>query len=225
MPMILNSPIQAPAGITPGSVDIIFGTTPYTAYPYDGMMNYWYEYNYGILFILESQLTGLPIGASINSLNFQIYNTNNGTYPENLIDVRLGRVPNTFTQFPFNLRINLQSSTDTTWNSALTTQVCGTNINTTYIQTTAMPDTNWAPGITFTTPYVYTGGNLLISMNSKSGTYTPGTSSQPVWIGKVQTGTFPRIWNSDYRTSPVFPDTQITQTKHQFRPNIKINYS
>jgi hypothetical protein len=226
--LINSNIISSTPPITPGSLDVIYGTQDKTSNPYEGMYDYYYEYSYSVLFIDKSFLTGIPSGATIDSFNFEVYNTGNGTYEENALTCYMAKAPSSYTQLPTNLRLNLSSVTDTAWNADVTPVFIGSGINTTYIQTGADPNRNWYPTFDVPTSFTYTTGtSLVISLNRKSGTYTPGTSSYPRWTGQVLSGTQPRIWCQDNRvpSQGAFVDTQVVNYNSTFRPNIRINYS
>ena len=225
---LINPTLYNSAPITPGSVDVIYGTQDKTSEPYAGMYDYYYEYSYGLIFIDKSYLTSIPNGATIDSFNFEVTNINNGTYQENAITCYMALAPTGFTQLPLNLRLNLTSVTDTTWNTAVTPVFIGSGINTTYVQTNADPNTNFYPTFNVPTSFTYTSGtSIILSLNSKSNTYTPGTSSYPRWRGQILSGTQPRIWCQDNHlpSQGAFQDTQVVNYNGTFRPNIRINYS
>jgi hypothetical protein len=174
------------------------------------MMNYYWEYNYGVLFITAAQMSaaGVPNGANITSLNFHVDNYSSGSYPENQIEVYMAEMPTTFSQLPLNLRVNLTSVTDTAWNLAVNPVQIASSINSTYVQ---------AVGFTYTA-----GKNLIISLNSKSGVYVYGTSSNPRWVGQTLAGSQPRIFCSDYRLSGgVYPSTHVVNYNATFRLELK----
>jgi hypothetical protein len=228
-PVIANSQRFAPVAPPAGSGDIIFGNSIPTTYVYDGMMNYYWEYNYGVLFISAAQMSaaGVPNGANITSLNFHVDNYSTGTYPENQIEVYMAEMPTTFSQLPLNLRVNLTSVTDTAWNLAVNPVQIASSINSTYVQASGDPQRNFNPVLTFPVGFTYTAGkNLIISLNSKSGVYVYGTSSNPRWVGQTLAGSQPRLFCSDYRASGgVYPSTHVVNYNATFRPNIRINWS
>jgi len=223
MPVITNSQLYTPA---PTSLDIIFGNNLVQP-AYDGMMDFYWEYNYAIIFLTASQLSSVPNGAVINKLNFEIDNTGTGIYDENNIQIFMATAPATRTELPSNLRINLTSGTDTAWNAEVSPVQITSSVNTTYQQQSGDPQRNWLPEVTLPTTFTYTAGtNLIISMNSKSGTYTPGSSANPKWVGKTLTGTQPKIFCSAYRYSGgAYPATTFVNYNSTFRPNIRLNWN
>ena len=145
MPCItINSYIVKPA-VTSGDKKIIYGNVN-NSNVHEGMVDYYYEYNYSGLFIDHSLLADVPNGANIYKVAINIENTNNGIYTENKVDIYMANTLPKYNEFPNNMKINLTSATDTTWNNDLInfTQV-STLANYIYQQVTADPNINWKP--------------------------------------------------------------------------------
>lgn len=216
---ILESPIVA------GDLQVIYGNQNNST-PYEGIVDYYYEYHYSGLFIDHSLISAIPNGASIYKVAINIENTTNGTYPENQVDIYMANVPSTYSEFPSNLRINLTSVTDTAWNNDLlnVTQV-STLANYSYTQVTADPNINWKPEFIFnTTSFTHTAGNnILIMFNGGDGNYVSGSSTNPKHRGINLSGTQPRLWAFQNKISgPRYPPTEVCNLDLTFKPNIQL---
>lgn len=211
--------------VTPGDLTLVYGSQVHNT-SYQGVVNYWYEYNYSCQFIPAAELTSIPNNAHIYKIQFQVDNSTNGIYTESKIDMWMGSVLPSYTQFPLNVRVNLDSATDGTWNNQLfsfgKTKVIS-NGSRTYQQVTADPDFDRWVDLTFDFNFTYTAGNALCySFLSSSGLYTSGSSTNPKHKGINLSGTQPRLWAQDDAISSPFFDTSFVNYDLTFKPNIKI---
>ena len=138
----------------------------------------------------------------------------------------MGSSLSTYTEFPLNLRVNLDSATDGTWNNQLfafgKTKVIS-NGTRTYQQVTADPDINRWVDIDFDFNFYYQAGNsLCYSLLSSSGLYTSGSSSNPKHKGINLSGTQSRLWAQEDAISTPFYDNSFVNYDATFRHNIKI---
>jgi len=226
MPCVLlqNSTILKPA-VSAGDLQVIYGNVNNSPL-YEGLVDYYYEYHYSGLFIDHSLITAIPNGASIYKVAINVEHTGTGTYPEKDVDIYMANVPNTYSEFPLNLRVNLTSVTDTAWNNDLlnVTQV-STLANYSYTQVTSDPTINWKPEFAFnTTNFTHTAGNnILIMFNGGDGTYVFNSSSNPKHRGQTLSGTQPRLWAFQNKISgPRYAPTQVVNIDGTFRPNIQL---
>lgn len=223
--MLINPYIYSPP-VVPGDLEINYGNDVHTNYSYQGVVNYWYEYNYSAHFIEASRLTAIPNGANIYKIQFQVDNSTNGTYEEKVIDMWMGSVLPTYTEFPSNLRVNLDSGTDITWNNQIVsfgkTKVIS-NGTRTYQQVTADPNLNRWVDINFDSDFYYNQGQALCySFLSSSGQYVSGSSTNPKHKGINLSGTQPKLWAQANSISQQFDATTFVNYDATFRPNIKI---
>lgn len=223
--IVVNSSILATPVPVAGDKEIIYGNVNNSPI-YEGMVDYWYEYHYSGLFIDDSLLTDIPDGANIYKVAIQVQNTTNGTYPENDVDIYMANVPSSYIEFPFNLRVNLTSVTDTAWNNSLinVTQV-STLANYSYQQVSADPEINWKPEFAFnTTTFTHqAGNNLLIMFNGGDGDYVGSGSTNPKHRGQTLSGTQLRRWAFQNKISgPRYSPTQVCNIDNTFIPNIKL---
>ena len=223
--IVVNSSILTTPAPIAGDKEIIYGNVNNSP-TYEGMVDYYYEYHYSGLFIDDSLLTDIPNGANIYKVAIQVENTQNGTYPENAVDIYMANVPSSYIQFPSNMRINLTSVTDTAWNSDLinVTQV-STLANYSYQQVGADPTINWKPEFEFnTTSFTHSAGNnILLMFNGGDGSWVGSASSNPKHRGQTLSGTQLRRWvfqNKVY--APRYSPTQVVNTDNTFIPNIKL---
>ena len=225
--MLLN-PFIIKSGPPPpvdGDLEINYGSLRNSPI-YQGVVNYYYEYSYSCHFIPANQLTSIPDGAHIYKIQFQVDNSTTGVYEEKNIDMWMAQVLPSSTEFPLNMRINLDSATDGSWNNQIfslgRTKVIsnGTRI---YTQTNADPGIDRWVDIDFDFNFTYQAGlAICYSLLSSSGEYTPGSSSNPKHKGIRLSGTQPRLWcQGQSYTSKIF-DTDFVNYDSTFRPNIKL---
>lgn len=226
--MFVNPFRFTPAGPPPpveGDLEIIYANERHST-NYQGVVNYYYEFNYSCHFIEASRLTSIPDNAKIYKIQFQVDNTTNGTYSESVIDMWMGATLSSYTEFPLNMMVNLNSITDGTWNNQLQslgkTKVIsnGTRV---YTQTNADPDVNRWIDIDFDFNFNYTAGtNLCYTFRSNSGLYTSGSSSNPKHKGDNLSGSQPRRWAQNQAISSSFSDITPVNYDLTFLPNVKI---
>ena len=225
--MLLNPFIMSSGGGGggPGDLEILYGNERHST-NYQGVVNYYYEYNYSCHFIEASRLAAIPDNAKIYKIQFQVDNSTNGTYPEYDIDMWMGSTLSSYTEFPSNLMVNLNSMTDGTWNNQITalgkTKVIF-NGTQSYTQTTSDPDVNRWIDIDFDFNFNYTAGtNLCYSLMSNSGLWVSGSSNNPKHKGDNLSGTQPRHWATGQAISTPFQDITVVNIDGTFRPNVKI---
>lgn len=217
---------SAGGGGGPGDLEIIYGNERHST-NYQGVVNYYYEYNYSCHFIEASRLTAIPNNAKIYKIQFQVDNTTTGFYEEKAIDMWMGCTQaSSYTEFPSGLLVNLNSSSDGTWNNEINafgkTKVIS-NGSRSHSQTNADPDLNRWIDIEFDFNFNYTAGmNLCYSLMSDSGTYTLGSSSNPKHKGDNLSGTQPKKWAQGQSISTPFYDISPVNYDLTFLPNVKI---
>lgn len=221
-PFMINTGPPAPVE---GDLEIIYGNERHST-NYQGVVNYYYEYNYSCHFIEASRLTSIPDNAKIYKIQFQVDNSTTGTYPESAIDMWMGSTLSSYTEFPLNLMVNLNSVTDGTWNNQIQslgkTKVIsnGTRV---YEQDTPDPDINRWIDLEFDFNFNYTAGtNLCYTFRSNSGLWTPGSSNNPKHKGDNLSGTQPRHWATGQSIGTPFQDITPVNIDGTFRPNVKI---
>ena len=182
----VNAPNRA---TVTGSVTAADGTATSTGYQYLPVYGYYFEQAQTTQMIYTAtQLDGLQTGDKITSLTF---------YPR----TQSGSVGTIgFSSGSITLSLGNTSISEFSSNSALsvsTTQVA---------RVTSYPVSNGAWTITFTTPFVYTGGNILVQVNTTSGNY--GTT---YFFGQDQ---------SNYQSRNSYGSTN----RYYFLPKIKLDY-
>ena len=213
---------------TSGYIDVIYGNEFNSTDTYSGMLDFWYKFNYGILFLTADQLNSMPDGAVIESFSFENETgSENGTvtFVESKITVTMAEAPSSFTQLPENLRINLTSGTDASWNSSVTPVLIDNDASSTP-HSTVVTGRNWEPTVVLKTPWSYTpGNNLILSLNSATNDYVGGALSNPKWYGQVLSGTnHNRIFCRNATDSGQYLQTAYVNYDNTFRPNIRVNW-
>ena len=221
MPCIVNPNILAPI-ITPGDVILNYGSGNERDCPYT---NY-YDFGYNCFFYTASELSGIPNGATIDKIAFQIEAPSNGTFEVVNQEVWIAQ-HDTATQFPLNMRINGTSSTDTTWNNNFINYTKIYNGDTLgFTKVSADPNIVWRD-LLFPSSFTWTANKpFCIFWNNKDGNYnTSGVSSYPRGKGQTLSGTQPRYYALDFRDNTVYNNTDFVNIDLTFRPNIRIYYS
>lgn len=116
MPCIIINNYNFVTPIVPGDTEIGSGTSNFR----DAPISYYFEASYSGIFLTPTQLSAIPNGAKITRIEFETEMITNGVYNKYLVDRYLYQVPASFTSFPKNCRVNGTSSTDTTYNNAIT---------------------------------------------------------------------------------------------------------
>ena len=217
-----------------GYTDIIYGDqtrseSTFDALNHKGHLNYYNEFNYSVLFIEADRLP--EFDCNITSFNFQVKNEYANIYDsEKEITVYMANVPTDINQLPdlgTSFKLDLTTNTDATWNSKVTPELMGSNIVTFYQQTSSDPSINWKPNLILPTPFPYkTGNNLVISINSRSGEYDPGSQNATFWLGGRLSGSNQlNHWAVDQGLNP-YPDIfKGLHYDNTFRPNIRVNWT
>lgn len=220
MPCITINSYNFAQQIQPGDTEIGTGTSNFR----DAPISYYYDAAYSGIFLTPTQLSSIPNGATITRIEFETEILTNGTYDKYLTDRYLYQVPPSFTSFPSNCRVGGTSSTDTTYNNAITNyQQTDSNLTMTLVKVSADPDIVWR-GFDLQTPYTGFDNtkNLCIIYNCKDTQYPIGAQSYPRIF--VQFGTNTRLFYNDRKDSSTYSLTNFVNFQASYFPNIKIFY-
>lgn len=220
MPCITVNSYNFAQQIQPGDTEIGNGTSNFR----DAPISYYYDNAYSGIFLTPTQLSGIPNNAKITRIEFETELLTNGTYEKFLTDRYLYQVPASFTSFPQNCRVNGTSSTDTTYNNAITNyQQTDINLEMTIVKVSADPDILWR-GFDLQTPYTGFDNtkNLCIIYNCRDPNFAFGTQSYPRI--KCTFGSNTRLFYNDRRDNNPYPLTQFVNFQASYFPNIKIFY-
>ena len=179
-----NGSMKAPSrATTTGSVTAADGTSTSTGYQWLPVYGYYFEQAQTNQMIYRAaQLDGLQAGDKITSLTF--YPNGNIAFSGGSITLSLGNT--SISQFSSNAALNVS-----------TTQVA---------RVTSYPVSNGAWTITFTTPFTYTGENILVQVATTSGNY-----GRTYFYGQDQT---------NYQSRNSYGSTN----RFYFLPKIKLDY-
>lgn len=220
MPCIVISSYSLTTPIQPGDAEIGVGTSNIS----DAPISYYYMASYTGIFLTPTQLSGIPNGATITRIEFQTEILTNGTYDKYLTDRYLYQTPASFTSFPVNCRVDGTSSSDTTYNNAITNyQQTDINLEMTIVKVSADPDIVWR-GFDLQTPYTGFDNtkNLSIIYNCRDTQYVPGSQTYPRIKGVFGSNT--RLFYGDRKDNSIYPLTTFVNFRSSYYPNIKIFY-
>ncbi len=220
MPCLVN-PYLVPSSIVAGDVILNYGTDNERDCPYT---NY-YNYGYNCMFYTANELSGIPNGAKIDKIAFQIEAIYNGTFEVENQQVWIAQ-HDTGTQFPSNMRVNGTSLTDTTWNNNFINYTKIYNGQTLgFTKVSSDPNIVWRD-VLFPSNFTWTANKpFCIFWNNGDGNYQFGTSSYPRAKGDSLSGTQPRYYAMNFQDSAPYGNTAFTTIDGTFRPNIRIYYS
>lgn len=221
MPCLILNSYSLESPIVPGDTEIGSGTTNFR----DAPISYYFDNAYTGIFLTPTQLSAIPNGATITRIEFETELLTNGTYTKVAVNRYLYQVPSSFTSFPQNCRVGGTSSTDTTYNNAITNyQQTDSNLNMTIVKVSANPNIMWR-GFDLQTPYTGFDNtkNLCIIYNCLDPNYALGTQSYP----RIKTtfGTNTRLFYGDKRDNNPYPLTTFVNFQASYFPNIKIFWS
>lgn len=204
--------------IIPGDTEIGNGTSNFR----DAPVAYYYDNSYMGLFLTPSQIAAIPTGASITRVEFETEITTNGTYAKIDVNRYMYQVPSSFSSFPINCRVNGTSSTDTTYNNAITNyQQTDSLLDMTITKISSDPNIMWR-GFDLQTPYSNFDNtkNLCIIYNCLDPNYAPGSQSYPRI--KATFGSNTRLFYADRRDNNEYSLTDFVNFQASYYPNVKI---
>lgn len=204
----------------PGDITLSLGN----AVKRDAPVSYYFNYGYNCMFYTAAEMSAIPNGANIEKISFQIETVNSGTFE--VFDQHVWIFQhNSGTEFPENLQINGNSTTDTTWNADKLNYTKIYDGETLSIIAPADPNIMWHDMLV-PSSFTWTENKpFCICWNNKDGDYQFSTSSYPRGLGKERSESRPRYWAFDRRDSAVYPDTFVTNMDGTFRPNIRVHWN
>jgi hypothetical protein len=229
MPCIVNPNILSPPPPVAGDLTITRGTQSHDD---RGVINYWYRYSTGLLFIPYTDLTAIPDGVTINKIAFQYDLTlapGGQTYSiSNTYGWIYLQSDQSFSGFPNSMLNNGLATSNTTFNNGIVNYTDFLNGPTTYsfTQQTSDPNIRYVD-IPFVNNMQYKAGHsLCIAIVNNSGNYT-GTQVTPGWLGDTSTHSLGKQFgrqNND-TSGPYSITGSTTSFDNTFRPNIKIYWT
>ena len=225
MPCLVNPSILTPT-ITAGDLTITRGTSSHDD---RGMINYWYKYSTGAMFIPATDLTAIPNNATINKIAFEYDLTlapSNKTYTVTNTSMFTYLHP-TATDFPSGLRNTGLATTNNAYNSAIVNYTDALNGASTYsfTQLTSDPQIRYVD-IPFVNNMTYLSGHAIaIAVVNNSGAYD-GTGSTPGWLGDTISHLGQYFFRQNNDTTGAYTLGAAMGTADQsFKPNIKIYWT
>lgn len=221
MPCVVLNSYSLENPIVPGDTTIGSGTSNFR----DAPISYYYDNAYSGIFLTPTQLSAIPNGATITKIDFETELLTNGTYTKILVNRYMYQVPSSFTSFPLNCRVDGTSSTDTTYNNAITNyQQTDSALDMTIVKISADPNIMWR-GFNLQTPYANFDNtkNLCIIYNCLDPDYALGTLTYPRI--KTNFGTYTRLFYNDRRDNAVYNLTDFVNFQASYFPNIRIHWS
>jgi hypothetical protein len=218
MPCVILNSYSVEQPITAG--DDIFGTGSNNER--DTPIAYYYDFSYSVNMIRSTEIN-IPNGAKLDKIAFEVETLTNGTYLRNNCDIYIAQT--NYNIFPSNLQINLQSATDSVWNSSLSNQQFQGGQTIGFYKVSADPNIVWRDYI-FPANYIYDNSkSLIFSIHNNTDNYVLGTQSYPRTLGTNLSGTQPALMATNRRDNSAYPSTQVVNVDLTFRPNFRIYYS
>jgi hypothetical protein len=221
MPCLVLNSYSLTSPIVPGDVEIGSGTSNFR----DAPIAYYYDNAYSGIFLTPTQLSAIPNGATITKIDFETELLTNGTYTKIDVNRYMYQVPSSFTSFPLNCRVDGTSSTDTTYNNAITNyQQTDSLLDMSITKISADPNIMWR-GFNLQTPYTGFDNtkNLCIIYNCLDTDYALGTQTYPRIKTTFASNT--RLFYNDRRDNNPYSLTDFVNFQASYFPNIKIYWS
>lgn len=226
MPVLNLNSFDLETSGNPGDLTITRGTSSHSD---RGMINYWYNYSTGAMFIPSTDLTAIPNNAVINKIAFEYDLTlasGGTTYSVNNVSFFTYLHP-TATDFPSGLRNTGLATTNNTYNNAIVnyTDVFNGTASYSFTQQTSDPNIRYVD-IPFVNTMTYlTGHAIAIAIVNNSGAIS-GTSSTPGWLGDTSNYFGQYFFRQNNDTTGAYTLGQSLGTPDQsFKPNIKIYWT
>jgi hypothetical protein len=224
--MLVNS-YRFNSGATPpsGELTIFRGTANHNDF---GVINYWYKYSTGIVFIPYTDLADIPNGAVINKIAFEYDLTlaaGGKTYSTaNTYGWIYCQTNQSFSACPNSMLNNGLATSNTTYNNGIQnySEIFDNPGTYSFTQENADPNARYVD-IPIKTPMTYVAGSsICIAIVNNSGFYT-GTGSCPSWLGSTSSHGLGKVFfrqNND-SSGPYSITGSTTANDNTFRPNIK----
>jgi hypothetical protein len=208
-----------------GELTIIRGTQSHDD---RGVINYWYKYSTGILFIPYTDLTAIPNGAVIDKIAFEydlILAPGGKTYEiTNTYGWIYCQTDQSFTACVNSMLNNGLATSNTTYNAGIQnySEIFDNPGTYSFTQETADPNIRYVD-IPIKVPMTYiAGSSICIAIVNNSGSYD-GSQTTPGWLGDTSTHATGKVFfrQQNDTTGPYSITASTTSADNTFKPNIK----
>ena len=197
-----------------------------------GVINYWYKYSTGLLFIPYTDLTAIPDGVTIDKIAFEYDLTLAAGGQSYTISNAYGWIylqsDQSFTGFPNAMLNNGLATSNTTFNNGIRnyTDFFIGPATYSFTQQTADPNIRYVDIPFLNTMQYKTGHSICIAIVNNSGAFT-GSQVCPGWIGDTSTHSLGKQFfrQQNDTTGPYSITASTTSADNTFRPNIRFYWT